>query len=146
MQLLSPAFKSGSTIPTRFTCQGENINPELHISGVPKEARSLALIMDDPDAPEGNWVHWLMWNVSPETDKIMPNSVPTNSKLGITSFEREGYRGPCPPSGLHRYFFKLYALNQTLELNSGAKVTDLEQMMNGHIISSTELVGIYTKI
>ena len=132
-------------IPSKYTCEGEDINPSLKIVGVPKNAKTLVLIMDDPDAPMGTWVHWLVWNMSPQTTEILENSVPTSSVEGTTSWRRTGYGGPCPPSGTHRYFFKLYALDIALNLSPQTDKAGLEKAMAGHILDKTELIGLYKK-
>lgn len=142
MKLTSPEFKNNDNIPKRFTCQGEDISPELDIQGLPDGAKSLALIVDDPDAPMGTWVHWVVYDI-PVASKIKENSIP--GKQGINNFGRRDYGGPCPPSGTHRYFFKLYALDKELNLKEGVSKKDLEKAMEGHILEKTELVGLYRK-
>ena len=116
MKLTSPAFISYNHIPSRYTCDGEDFSPPLVIEDIPEKTRSLALIADDPDAPNGTWVHWLAWNMDPRLSGIPENSVPNGTVEGITSFGKPGWGGPCPPSGVHRYFFKLYALDTELNL------------------------------
>ncbi|MFH0817626.1 MAG: YbhB/YbcL family Raf kinase inhibitor-like protein [Candidatus Micrarchaeota archaeon] len=143
-KLASPAFKQNERIPERYTCKGENINPELDTSGIPSGTKSFALIVDDPDAPSGDWVHWVMWNIAP-TEKIDEDGVPRGAVQGITSFGKIGYGGPCPPSGTHRYFFKLYALDSMLNLSSNAKKPDLEKAMGGHILAKAGLIGLFSK-
>jgi len=145
MKIESPAFKNNEMIPSKYTCDGENINPPLKISGIPENALSLVLIVDDPDAPAKTWVHWTMWNIDPETVEIPENSVPKGAVQGITDFRVPGYGGPCPPSGAHRYFFKLYALDITLNLESSATVGNIEEAMKGHILGSAELIGLYKR-
>jgi|TARA_Y100000031_G_C8197171_1_gene374284 hypothetical protein len=142
MNLKSPEFTNNSSIPKKFTCQGDDINPLLRIEGVPEEAKSLALIVDDPDAPMGMWVHWVLYNI-PIVDKIDEDSIP--GKQGINDFRREDYGGPCPPSGTHRYFFKIYALDTELGLKDGVNKKDLEKAMEGHILDKAELIGLYKK-
>lgn len=144
LTLKSSAFEHNGFIPRKYTCQGEDINPPLIISGVSPEAKSLVLIMDDPDAPMGTWIHWTVWNIPPTTPEIGENSKPEGIE-GVTSFGKPGYGGPCPPSGTHRYFFKLYALDITLDLPTSAKKEDLEKTMAGHILDRAELVGLYKK-
>ena len=141
----SPSFGNNEMIPSKYTCDGQNINPPLKISGVSNTAKSLVLIMDDPDAPMGTWVHWTIWNINPKITEILENNVPENAVEGITSFKKPGYGGPCPPSGTHRYFFKLYALDTMLELNSKASASDIEKAMEGHILDSAELIGLYKR-
>ena len=146
LRIKSPEFGNNEMIPSKYTCEGENVNPELKISGAGGNVKSLVLIMDDPDAPMGTWVHWTLWNIDPETAVIPQNSVPEGSVEGITSFRKPGYGGPCPPSGTHRYFFKLYALDTMLELDVEATAGDIENAMEGHILDSAELIGLYKKI
>jgi Raf kinase inhibitor-like YbhB/YbcL family protein len=143
MKIESVAFGNNDMIPANYTCDGADINPQLTIGGVPAGAESLVLIIDDPDAPGGTWVHWTVWNIDPSVTEIPENSVPVGAVEGVTDFGETGYRGPCPPSGTHRYFFKLYALDTTLELDSSAAVQDIDEAMDGHILESTELVGLY---
>ena len=139
----SPAFGENEKVPAKFTCDGDNINPQLDISGVPDGTASLVLIVDDPDAPGGTWVHWTMWNLDPGTISISENSVPAGVIEGVTDFGVPGYGGPCPPSGTHRYFFKLFALDITLDLDSSASAVDVESAIQGHVLDSAELVGLY---
>lgn len=145
MQLTSSAFTHNSRIPAKYTCDGANLNPPLAISGVPEGAKSLVLIVDDPDAPRGDFVHWTIWNISPETRQIAENSVPSGSVQGLTDFGKPGYGGPCPPFGEHRYQFKLYALDAGLDLSPSAKKRDVERAMKGHILSQTILIGLYSR-
>lgn len=142
MKLSSPAFENNQFIPQGFTCNGSNVNPPLIIEGIPKEARSLALIVDDPDAPMGAWVHWVVYDIPP-LERIEEDSIP--GEQGINDFGRENYGGPCPPSGTHRYFFKIYALDKLLGLSAGAGKSVLENAMQGHILAQAELVGLYKK-
>ena len=137
----SPSFQHISPIPKKYSCDGEGINPPITIEGIPKEAKTLALVIDDPDAPGGTFDHWVVWNISPFTTKISEHSVPGIE--GLNSARKQGYTGPCPPSGSHRYFFKVYALDT--ELNLGVKTTkrDLEKAMQGHIVAKGELIGLY---
>lgn len=145
MKLTSPVFNNGDYIPDKYTCDGENVNPPLEISGVPENAKSLVLIIDDPDAPAGDWVHWTVWNIPPDTRNISENSVPFGVAEGLTDFGRPGYGGPCPPSGVHHYQFKLYALDILLNISASASKKDIEKAIDGCIISQTILVGIYKK-
>lgn len=144
-KLTSPAFHHGSQIPSRYTCDGDDINPYLAIQGAPAAARSLALIMEDPDAPGGTLVHWLMWDISPEVKEIKEHTVPFGARQGVNSFEVDGYSGPCPPTGSHRYIFRLVALNTRPKLAETATREELERTMEGHIIATTELVGTYAR-
>jgi len=143
MKIESPSFKNNEMIPSKYTCDAENINPPITISGISQDAKSLVLIVDDPDAPAKTWVHWTVWNIDPKTTEILENSVPQDAVEGVTDFGTPGYGGPCPPSGTHRYFFKLYALDTTLDLSSSATVEDIQEAMEGHILDSVELIGLY---
>jgi len=142
MRISSAEFKNKEMMPKKFTCQGDDINPSLIIEDVPKEAKSLALIMDDPDAPKRVFVHWVMFNI-PIVSKIDENSA--LGIEGMNTAEKKGYMGPCPPSGVHRYFFKLYALDSMLDLDENATKVDLEKAMQQHILAQAELIGLYTK-
>ena len=144
MKLTSPAFENGSMIPSEFTCDGADLSPPLSFSEVPANARSLALVMDDPDAPAGLWVHWLVWNIPPSTASLARGQrIPWTQ--GTTSWRRPGYGGPCPPSGTHRFFFKLYALDTMLRLEPVATKRDLEAAMQGHTLAKAELMGRYQR-
>jgi Raf kinase inhibitor-like YbhB/YbcL family protein len=145
MKLTSDTFEHNAPIPPRYTCDGENIHPPLSIRGVPQEAKTLVLIVDDPDAPMGTWLHWTLWNIPAATVTIHEGEVPSGAFEGITSFGKPGYGGPCPPSGTHRYFFKLYALDASLSLESGAPLSELIKAMQGHILAKTELIGLYRR-
>lgn len=145
MKLSSSAFQPNQNIPAKYTCDGQDINPPLTIAAVPAGTKSLALIVDDPDAPGGDWVHWLVWNIKPETAAIAENSVPTGASQGTTDFGRVGWGGPCPPSGTHHYQFKLFALDTELSLVAAARKADLEQMIAGHILEQANLVGLYQR-
>src|SRR4051812_30795928 len=114
LKITSNGFASGGSIPNKYTCDGQNIHPPLHIRDVPKAAKSLAMIVDDPDAPGQIWVHWILWNIDPKTSEIAENSVPGSAIQGTNDFGEPKYGGPCPPSGTHRYFFKVYALDTSL--------------------------------
>jgi Raf kinase inhibitor-like YbhB/YbcL family protein len=145
MELLSPAFKNNEKIPSKYTCDGENINPPLTIGNVPERAKALVLIVYDPDAPAGIWTHWIMWNISPLTTSIPENFIPDEGAVGQNSFGNNNYGGPCPPGGTHHYNFKLYAIADTLKLPLNSKLQDIEFAMEGKIIAQTTLVGIYSK-
>jgi Raf kinase inhibitor-like YbhB/YbcL family protein len=145
MQISSPDFKEGEAIPKHYTCDGEDTSPNLEISDVPPETKSLTIIMDDPDSPSGTWVHWTLWNIDPTCDKIQSGSAPVDSKEGMTSFGRSGYGGPCPHSGTHHYYFKLYALDIELDLPQTTKVEELMEAMEGHMLAEAELIGLYTR-
>lgn len=143
MKLTSSDFEHMEKIPTKFTGDGQDINPNLEISEIPENAQSLVLIIDDPDAPMGTWVHWLVWDISPKTNLISENSAPENSMQGKNSWGRNDYGGPMPPSGSHRYFFKLYALDIKLDLSEGTSAEELKRAMQEHILNKAELVGLY---
>ena len=150
MELKSKAFEPGGMIPAKYTCDGEDISPPLQWSDPPAGTKSLALISDDPDAPVGTWVHWVVWNIPPSArslDEKLPKkeSLPDGTRQGTTDFRRIGYGGPCPPSGTHRYFLKLYALDTTLNLPGSTTKKDLEREMQGHILGQAELVGKYRR-
>jgi Raf kinase inhibitor-like YbhB/YbcL family protein len=145
LQIRSTAFVTNGYIPARYTCDGTDINPPLEIADVPAGTKSLALIVDDPDAPVGMWVHWVVWNIDPATREIAEDSVPSGAGQGKNDWKRNNYGGPCPPSGVHRYFFKLYALDVKLNLGSGATKTELEKAMHGHILANAELIGLYKR-
>lgn len=142
MTISSPAFLHNEKMPAEYTCDGANISPGIKVSGAPDNAKGLVLIVDDPDAPMGTWVHWLVWNIEPTTGEIPAGALACGVE-GITSFGSTGYGGPCPPSGTHRYFFKLYALDTFLELDKSAGKHELEQAMEGHILDRAELIGLY---
>ncbi|MBF0505856.1 MAG: YbhB/YbcL family Raf kinase inhibitor-like protein [Nitrospirae bacterium] len=145
LKISSTAFPDNGNIPSKYTCDGTDINPPLFIENVPQEAKSLVLIVDDPDAPMGTWVHWVVWNISPRTKEIKENDSPQGASFGLNDFRKKSYGGPCPPSGTHRYFFKLYALDTALDLPAGAKKGDVEKAMKGHIISQTQTIGLYKR-
>jgi len=145
MKLTSPVFKNQTLIPARYTCDGENINPPLLISQVPDSAQSLVLIVDDPDAPVGDWVHWLVWNIPAETKEIREGEKIEGAVEGFNDFHQQAYGGPCPPGGTHHYHFKLYALDQLLNLPATASKEELLKAMSGHIIDRDVLVGLYQR-
>lgn len=149
MVLTSDAFHHEHSIPSKYTCDGENINPPLKIDEVPEGAKSLVLIMDDPDVPssvreDNNWDHWLVWNIPPNTEMIAENSAPPGT-VGRNTGGKYAYGGPCPPDREHRYFFKLYALDKELDLESDATKADIEKAMNGSILSEAVLMGTYER-
>lgn len=145
LSISSPVFENNGSIPGKYTCDGMDVNPPLKIDNVPSEAKSLALIVDDPDAPRGIWVHWVVWNIDPKTEEIREDTVPKDSVQGINDFEKRDYGGPCPPSGTHRYFFKLYALDSLLNFSSDAGKAGLEKAMEGHILAQAQIVGLYKR-
>jgi Raf kinase inhibitor-like YbhB/YbcL family protein len=142
MQLQS-VFKNNEKIPIKYTADGDDINPPLNILNVPKNTKSFVLIIEDPDAPARIWTHWAVFNIPPDIRNIEENNVPKNSKLGENSAKILTYHGPSPPSGIHRYFFKLYALDIMLDLPEGTSKTEIEKEMSGHIIEKAELMGVY---
>jgi Raf kinase inhibitor-like YbhB/YbcL family protein len=143
LKIWSPAFAENAKIPAPYTCDGQDKSPPLNVEEVPPNARSLALIVDDPDAPGGTWVHWVVWNIDGGTREIAAGAVPKGAKSGINDFRKNGYGGPCPPSGTHRYIFKLYALDTLLDLPGKAVKGDLEKAMKGHIVGRAETIGRY---
>jgi Raf kinase inhibitor-like YbhB/YbcL family protein len=145
MKITSTEFEDQGNIPPRFTCDGENINPSLDISDVPKEAQSLVLIIDDPDAPAGTFTHWLIWNIPPEADSIPTDGLPEDAVQGLNDSGGIGYFGPCPPNGTHRYFFHLYALDTELDLEAGSGRAELEDSIAEHILEEAILMARYSR-
>ena len=145
MEILSNVFKNSQIIPRRYTCDGKNFSPPLRFLDISKNAKSLALIMDDPDAPVGLWVHWLIWNIAPNVNAINENQAPEKAVVGRNTSGTNKYTGPCPPDREHRYFFKLYALDITLDLPASADKNQLENAIQGHIIEEAELIGRYNR-
>jgi len=141
MKIASPAFAENGKIPKQYTCDGQDASPPLTIESPPANTASFAMIVDDPDAPGGTWVHWVVWNIDPATREISAATVPKGALQGINDFKKKAYGGPCPPSGTHRYFFKLYALNALLTLSPGSTKEDLEKAMKDHVLARAELVG-----
>lgn len=150
LELTSTAFAHGEAIPRKYSCDGEDISPPLAWGDLPAGTQSVVLICDDPDAPIGTWVHWVLYNVPAEA-RSLPEAVaadaelPDGSRNGKNGWGRLGYGGPCPPSGTHRYFFKLYALDTMLDLAAGASEKQVLQAMEGHILAQAELMGTYTR-
>ncbi len=150
MRLTSSAFAEGAMIPVKYTCDGQDVSPPLTWSDVSAGTAALALICDDPDAPVGTWVHWVVFNLPPDIGGL-PEGVPPDKTLkgggvqGTTSWRRVGYGGPCPPSGTHRYFFRLYALDGPLSLTSSATAKDVQAAMKGHILAEAQLMGRYRR-
>jgi len=151
LSMKSPAFADGDPIPKKHSCQGEDVSPALTWDGIPAEAKSIALIVDDPDAPGGTWVHWLAYNIPPSTQGL-PEAVPGRKvgedgmKQGRNDFGRISYGGPCPPPGkAHRYFFKIYALDAILDLEAGASRAQLEAAMKSRILAEGRLVGTFRR-
>jgi len=145
MKILSAAFENNSFIPSRYTCEGLDRNPPLEFIDVPADTKSLLLIVDDPDAPMKTWIHWTIWNIDPKTTEIGENSCPKDAIEGINSSNNMGYDSPCPPSGTHRYFFKLFALDKMLDLGPNSYIKDIEKAIEGHIIQKAEIIGLYKK-
>jgi len=149
-ELTSSAFKQGESIPRKYTCDGDDVSPPLAWGDPPQGTQSFALINDDPDAPVGTWVHWVLYNL-PAGARSLSERVPSDAELadgsrnGQNSWRRLGYGGPCPPGGTHRYFFKLYALDTTLDLAPGANKKQLLQAMEGHVLGQAELMGVYSR-
>ena len=152
MEITSTAFAKGGDIPTRYTCEGADVAPPLIWSGVPDGTRCLALIVDDPDAPDPaapkmTWVHWVLYDIPPHASGLPEGAkpLPEGTREGLNDWKRTGYGGPCPPIGRHRYFFKLYALDTKLSDQHSPKKADLEKAMQGHVIAQAELIGTYQK-
>ena len=145
MKITSSSFQEGGDIPSKFSRDGQDINPALRIEGTPSNAKSLLLIMDDPDAPVGLFTHWLVWNIDPKTTEIAEKSVPKGAVQGTNDYPALGYGGPQPPSGTHRYYFKIFALDQTLDLKTGAKRAEVDAAMRGHVTAQGELMGRYSR-
>jgi Raf kinase inhibitor-like YbhB/YbcL family protein len=144
MKISSSAFADGQSIPKKYTCDGNDTIPPLEFVGLPAGTKSLALVMDDPDAPGGTFDHWVVWNIPPETTAIAEGRAP-KGVAGRNSFRKNGYGGPCPPDREHRYFFKLYALNTTLNLPPSATKGDLEKAMTGHVAGEAQMMGRYKR-
>ena len=154
LQISSTNFTAGGEIPAVHTCEGKDTSPALSWSGVPEGARSLALIVDDPDAPDPaapktTWVHWVLYDLPPSTtalaEGVTAGALPTGTRQGHNDWKRPGYGGPCPPIGRHRYFFKLYALDKTIEGSAHFTKAELTRAMEGHVIAQAELIGTYQK-
>ena len=150
IKITSSAFAEGGMIPSKYTCDGADVSPPLQWDAVPEGTKSIALISDDPDAPMGTWVHWILFNLPAQTRELPENvppdeTLPNGAKQGITDFGRVGYGGPCPPSGTHRYFFKIYALDTELQIDTGAGKRGLLKAMEGHILGQGQLMGKYKR-
>ena len=148
--LTSTAFRDGQPIPRQYTCDGVNISPPLEWTGIPKTAKTIAIITDDPDAPAGTWVHWVLYNLPADNIGMVENVAGTDEVKGggfqgKNDFKQIGYGGPCPPSGMHRYFFKIYAVDSELPLKAGATKAELEGALQGHIMAQGQLIGTYKK-
>lgn len=150
IKLTSSAFEDGAMIPAKYTCDGQDISPPLQFDNIPQATRSIALISDDPDAPMGTWVHWVVFNIPPETRELSENfpsdeTLPDGTRQGLTDFGKTGYGGPCPPSGTHRYFFKIYALDTIIDVVPIADKKKLLKAMEGHILGQGQLMGKYKR-
>ncbi|MCF7836031.1 MAG: YbhB/YbcL family Raf kinase inhibitor-like protein [Candidatus Marinimicrobia bacterium] len=143
MILSSEKFEKEQPIPSKYSCDGDDVNPPLQIAEVPRGTKSLALVVDDPDSPSGTWTHWTVWNIPPETTEIREDSVPVGAVEGITTFGKKGYGGPCPGSGVHRYFFKLFALDEVLDIPFNVDAKVLAEEIATHTIEKAELMGMY---
>ena len=143
LSVTSPAFENNKLIPAKYTCDGDDVNPPLTIEGIPEGTKTLALIVDDPDCPTGTWDHWIVWNIPATASKIEENTIPGTE--GMNDFRRRSYGGPCPPSGTHRYFFKVYALDAKLDLSPTSRKRDVEKAMQDHVLAKGELVGLYRR-
>lgn len=145
LHLISPAFSNNSPIPSLYTCDGKNISPPLQWEGLPAGTKSLVLIVDDPDAPKVTWTHWVVYNISPKVIGSLEGFPPEGGRQGKNDFGKFNYGGPCPPKGVHRYFFKLYALDTLIKLPAGATKQEIEEQMKTHILEQTQLVGTYSR-
>lgn len=150
IQVTSPAFEEGAMIPKQYTCDGANVSPPLKWSGLPTGTKSVAMIADDPDAPVGTWVHWVLYGLPPDSKELTENQpldrmLANGAKQGTNDFRKIGYGGPCPPSGTHRYFFKMYALDSEIPLDPGARKAQLLKAMEDHVLAKGELMGKYQR-
>jgi Raf kinase inhibitor-like YbhB/YbcL family protein len=142
LKLTSTAFQENGLIPTKYTCDGKNVNPPLEIESIPADVKSLVLIVEDPDAPVGTWLHWILWNI-PVTHIIHENEAP--GIQGKNDFGNSNYGGPCPPGGTHRYVFKIYGLNELIDLPKGSSRNDVDRAMREHLVAYGELMGRYKR-
>jgi hypothetical protein len=145
MKITCPILKENNHLTSKYTCDGDNINPPLEISDIPEEAKSLVLVVDDPDAPGGTFTHWLVWNIHPVIKKIEENDIPLDAVEGVNSAGDAGYMAPCPPTGTHRYRFKLYALDKYLSLKKTATQEEVEKNANKNLIEKSELITKYQR-
>lgn len=147
-KLQSPDFQEGKSIPTKYTCEGQNVSPALHWQAAPQDTQSFVLIVDDPDAPSGDWTHWIVFNLSKTTHDLAENitTLPNGADSGKNSWGKSGYDGPCPPTGEHRYFFKLYAVDKVLNLPPQASQAQIKSAIQGHVLAETILMGRYKKL
>ena len=151
IKIISSAFEDGGIIPAKYTCDGEDVSPPLRWDMVPDGTQSIALICDDPDAPVGTWVHWVLYNLSPGTEGLDENfpddeTLADGTRQGVTDFGKTGYGGPCPPSGTHRYFFKIYALDTKIDTATIIDKAKLLEAMEGHILAQGQLIGKYKRL
>jgi len=144
LEIISPVFRNDCPIPPQYTCRGQNVNPPINIFNVPKGTESLTLIMHDPDAVSGDFLHWLMWDIPPSTESIAVNSVPIGARQGINGAGQPGYTGPCPPqgTGTHHYIFDFYALDTTLDLPDNSGIEDVIKAQKGHVLNHGDLIGL----
>lgn len=142
--ITSSGFKPGESIPAQYTCAGANTHPALHIGNTPAATKSLAISVTDPDAPSGTFTHWLVWNIDPKTSDVAEAKLPAGALEGTNDFGKRGYGGPCPPSGTHRYYFRVFALDTTLDLKAGAKASEFNQAIAGHVLARGELMGRFS--
>jgi len=145
LTITSPAFEDRGTIPSNYTCDGVDQNPPLAFDGIPHDAKSLALIVEDPDSIGKTWIHWILFNINPATTFISEKGVPARTTQGVNDFGKSGYGGPCPANGTHRYHFKLFALDIILEKTEDVTREEIGKAMEGHILEQAELVGLYTR-
>jgi len=146
LEIISPVFRDGSPVPPQYTCKGQNINPPINIFNVPKGTLSLTLVMHDPDAVSGDFLHWLVWDIPPSTENISVNSVPIGARQGLNGGGQAGYTGPCPPkgTGTHRYIFDFYALDTTLDLPDNSTIEDVIKAQKGHVLDNFALTGTFS--
>jgi Raf kinase inhibitor-like YbhB/YbcL family protein len=145
LKVTSPSFRNGDNLPTKFSHEGGNSSPPLRIEDVPANAKSLVLVVDDPDAPGGLFTHWILWNIDPKTGAIPEGGAPKGAAEGTNDFGETAYGGPQPPAGTHRYYFKIFALDQPLNLPAGAKRREVDKAMKGHVIAQGQLMGRFSK-
>lgn len=145
LKISSPAFKNNEYIPSKYTCDGEDINPELIIENIPEDTQSMVLTVEDPDSQGKTWLHWALYNISPTTQRIFEDSIPPGAAECVSDFGSTGYGGPCPASGIHRYNFKLFALSSEVELTEDATLEEIYSTIKNYIIEETQLMGLYTR-
>lgn len=142
---IESVFGNNERVPQKYTCDGEDVNPPLKFSDIPPDSESLVIITDDPDSPSKTWVHWVIWNISPDRKEIQEGKIPEEAEEGLNDFGECGYRGPCPRKGSHRYQFKIYALDIFLNLPTESTKEDVERAISGHVIAKAALTGIYSR-